>query len=120
MFSGNLHIVVRCRTPKYIKGEYQFATFRDFLSWLAKIKALPKWSLGALLYGFVKSGYLNHVSGHYTFDAESNFSDYSLAQDLASKVGLLKIRMGSDSFSRKPEVALQFADELDKACHTGK
>jgi len=38
----------------------------------------------------------------------------SIAGDVASKAGLLKTRVGSDHFSKNPELALRFAEEIDK------
>lgn len=113
-YNGSVNIKVKCIRPKYAKGEHQFATFQDFLSWLTRIKSLPRSSIGALIYGLAKDGFLGLHTGHYAIDVVSESYDYFLVGDLASRIGLLKTRWGSDYFSKKPEVALRFANELDK------
>ena len=114
MVASAITIKVSCLAPKYVKGEYQFTKFQDFLRWLTQIRSLAKGEPGRLLYGLAKTGYLKLSSGHYAIDVVSSFYDYPIAVEIASKVGLLRPRVGGDSFSNKPELALRFTEELDK------
>jgi len=108
-----MKIRVNCASPKYVKGDYEFAKFEELFYWLTGIKSLSKGVIGAILFGIVKRGYHKRATARHFIDIECDLKDYFLAQDLGYKVGLLKTRNLGQHISKDSSVALQFARELD-------
>ena len=61
-----------------------------------------------------KDGFLGLHTVNYSIDVQCQYYDYSVVLDLASSVSLLMQRWGNDYFSKVPDIALKFAEELDK------
>jgi len=110
----DMKIKIKCTNPKHASGELEFSRFEDVYHWLCGIKEFRYISVGRWLYGLAKDGFISQHTARYSVDIESSFNDYFLAQELGSKMGLLKTRRFGDSFSGKRAVALDFAKELDQ------
>ena len=109
-----MKIKIKCTSPKHASGELEFSRFEDVCHWLCGIKGLSKGAVGRWLYGLAKTGFIRMYSARYSIEIDSGFHDFSLAQELGFKVGLLKTRRFGDSFSAERAVALDFAKELDQ------
>jgi len=107
-----LKIMAKCSAPRYAKGEYEFRSFEKVFDWLVKIRGFPKGGVGRFLFALAKDGHIDGVyTAHYSFEMESDFHDYFLAQEVARKTGLL---YSFDRLSPKLDIALAFAKTLDK------
>ena len=109
-----MEIKVKCQRPKYASGEYKFSKFEELFHWLIHIKG-SKMRIAKILYILAKNGkYPPGGTTRFCIEIDSDFDkDYSLINDLARKVGLLRTWRLGDSFSHDETIWLQFAKELD-------
>ena len=107
-------IRVKCSSPRYAKGEHDFAKFEDFAKWLLGVES-AKGAAGGFLYVLAKSGSSGTHKRGLDFEATTDFrSNYSAIVELAQKVGLLRTRNFGDSYSRDDAIAWEFAKRLDR------
>ena len=103
-------IKVNCLSPKYARGEHEFASFEEFARWYAQIKRRPLSVCGALSAlaerGSIRTG---------TIDADSDFciKEYSVRKELEGRTGAIKWSGGGYRYNNDPQAAIAYAKELD-------
>jgi hypothetical protein len=108
-----LKITVECRSPKYAKGNYNYAKLEDVYSFLVGIKGFPRGKIGHWLLNVAKDGIIHGVyTARYGLKIESDFHDYQLAEKIAEETGLMQ---SFDRVSPRMDIALSFARSFDKA-----
>ena len=110
-----MRISVKCKSPKYVKGNYDYAKLEDVFNFLLRIKGFPKGYVGHWLLNIAKDGRIDGVyTARYGLSIESDFHNYALAQKIAKESGLL---LSFDSVSSKLDTALAFAQSFDKEAY---
>ena len=112
-----MRVKVKCRDPGYARGEHVLRRFEDAYKWLVEIRCLPRASIGSYLYQLARRGFVTAYTGSYAFEMESDIHSYSLADQVAEKVGLLVGKRGAFEPVLNPdrERALVFAKAFDEA-----
>jgi len=107
-----LKITVECASPKYVKGNYDFARLEDVFNFLVRIKGFSRGNIGRWLLNIAKDG---RIAGAYTarygLKIESDFHNYALAQKIAKETELVQ---SFNKVSSKPEIAMAFAKAFDR------
>ncbi len=107
-----LRITVKCTSPKYVKGNYDFSRLEDVFNFLVRIKGFPRGYIGSWLLNIAKDGCIHGVyTARYGLEIRSDFHNYALAQRIAEETGLLQ---SFDKVSSKPDIAISFAKTFDK------
>ena len=105
-------ISVKCESPSDVKGHYQFATYEGFAHWLADIRRARS-GVGAALCALAEGGSWRPNKVGCQMQATSDWRYGYDAKELAREVGVINMRRG-DSWSKDPQLALEFARRLDK------
>ena len=107
-----MKIVVECKSPKYVKGNYNYTKLEDLFHFLVRIKGFPRGKIGHWLLNVAKDGVIHGVyTARYGLKIESDFHGYELAQRIARETELIQ---PFDKVSPKLDVALSFAKSFDE------
>ena len=107
-----MKIIIECKSPKYVKGTYNYTKLEDVFHFLVRVKGFPRGKIGYWLLDVAKDGIIHGVyTARYGLKIESDFHDYELAQKIANESGLMQ-PLGK--VSEKIEIALSFAKSFDE------
>lgn len=107
-----MKIIIKCASPKYVKGNYVLSKLEEVFDFLTGIKGFPKGYIGSWLLNIAKDGHIYGVyTARYGLEIESDFHNYALAQKIAKETRLVQ---AFDRVSSKPDVAMAFARAFDK------
>jgi hypothetical protein len=107
-----LRVVVKCESPEYVKGNYEYTGLEGLFNFLLRIKRFPRGLIRYWLWNVAKEGFIGRVScAMYDLEINADFHDYQLAKKIAEETRLLG---AFDKVSENLDVALRFARAFDR------
>ena len=85
-----MEIIVKCKSPSYAKGKYNFHSLEELLKWFNGIRSIGKSGRSNLIFALAKGEGLSLAKHGLKVDVEFNSPDYFLANKLAEETGLLQ------------------------------
>ena len=90
-------IEVKVRTPKRLKGQYNFTSFEDLVRWININFRRPKGLAAEILISVAEQGSYIASTGRYSLECSYDKPIHYKAKELAREVGFLKSRgLGGD------------------------
>jgi len=105
-------IVVKMRSPKYMRDTYRFASLQELYDMFVLIRSVGESNIGSYLFALAKDGNLNVSKYGFSIDARLDCPDYTLANKLARDVGLI---VGIGRFTREKAKVKAFVKAFDSA-----
>ena len=104
-------ISVTCMAPQRSKGNYEFKTYVVFVQWLIGERLVG--SISKPLTALAERGTWSARTGRHRLEITGPSIGYA-AKELGRCMGAIKTRGGDDVYSEHPQVALDFAKQLDE------
>jgi len=105
-------ITLKIQAPKYVRGNYKFNSLEKLFDVLSLIRSVSGDNISSFIFSIAKDGRLNISKYGLSLDVTLDCPDYTFANKLAKRVGLI---VGLERFKPDNEKIRAFAKAFDSA-----